>query len=474
MISDQRSVGELLLDADFHARTLLLDVVGDDAPALLRGWGEVVQAAGDLWSELPQLSASPVDGATMQRLQSMAQGMHRHQLRHDWPGEGHPDSRLLNIAENFLTAAQLVDTRDRARDTWPPAVRADVDAVKMRVMHTMYVAAHGVGVAVRQHVQDTEAQFGSARLSRNNRAIPRGRDAEAQMMAFEQLTGAHVGARFPRILRGEHQHPVGAGRLHQAMVSWDIQAHRVASADPTAANVHVIGRTQAFLAAANLTMLAAAAQIRHLDNDLFRFQLAPALETSQTSWSQLARHCEQLSDRRQRPDAALVRSAGEVRAAVAEIAYDTTVWASPATIAARVDMDDTVVTLHQGIAAAVEAAVIARDALSDDRMTGSARGIAAWQREFIAAASSSPAAVPTGSWVDVGDITQNRQVPLSADVRSALDGVAEAVTTDTRRTLAIASNIRQSLTVPAAPQPVKRTNPAPWPAPTPPRSGPTP
>jgi len=43
---DLRSVGELLVDADYHARTLLLDADADAgaAAALLRTWGSTVGA----------------------------------------------------------------------------------------------------------------------------------------------------------------------------------------------------------------------------------------------------------------------------------------------------------------------------------------------------------------------------------------------------------------------------------------------
>ena len=51
---DERSVGELLLDADFTSRQILMDFNGDDAPAMLRTWGEVVQSAAELWATLPQ------------------------------------------------------------------------------------------------------------------------------------------------------------------------------------------------------------------------------------------------------------------------------------------------------------------------------------------------------------------------------------------------------------------------------------
>ncbi|WP_158607498.1 hypothetical protein [Flexivirga caeni] len=473
MNRDERSVGELLLDADFQARTLLLDVVGDDAPALLRTWGEVVQSAGELWAGLPQLSASPADGATMQRLETMARGMHRHQLARDWPGSGELDQRLLGIAENFVRATELVDGRDHARDTWPPAVRADVDAVKMRVMHTLYVAAHGVGVAVQQHIQDTEDRFGS-KPSLINRAITRGRDAAAQLVAFEQLAGAHVGTRFAQVMRGEHRHAVGAGRLHQAMAAWDVQAHRAIAAAPTATHLHLVARTQAFLSAATAHLLDAAVQSQHLETGSFQQQLRPALESTHTSWSLIARRCEQLADRRDRPDATLVRAAGELRAAITEVGYDKTAWASPSTIASRVDLDDTVATLHQGIAAAVEAAVMTRDAFNDKRMSGSARGIADWQHEFLETATTNGVPAPVASWVDAGDIAHGRRVPLSRAVRAALDDLAEAVTDDTRRTMAAASGIRQTVTMAtASATPTRDKAPTPWVQPVGPQRGPT-
>src|SRR5665811_526858 len=86
---DQRSVGELLLDADFTTRQLLMDAAGQDAPAMLRTWGEVVQSASELWATLPQPfrgTTSPIDGVTIARLESMSQLMHRDQVRRGWPG----------------------------------------------------------------------------------------------------------------------------------------------------------------------------------------------------------------------------------------------------------------------------------------------------------------------------------------------------------------------------------------------------
>src|SRR5664280_3165608 len=111
---DQRSVGELLLDADFTTRQLLMDVTGQDAPAMLRTWGEVVQSASELWSTLPQPfrgTTSPIDGVTIARLESMSQLMHRDQVRRGWPGDGPSDARLLHVAETLTGAADLIGRR---------------------------------------------------------------------------------------------------------------------------------------------------------------------------------------------------------------------------------------------------------------------------------------------------------------------------------------------------------------------------
>lgn len=58
-VGDPRSVGELLRDVDLQARQLLLDVTGDDAAGLLRGWPLVVDASAQLWHALPGQPTDP-------------------------------------------------------------------------------------------------------------------------------------------------------------------------------------------------------------------------------------------------------------------------------------------------------------------------------------------------------------------------------------------------------------------------------
>ncbi len=138
---DGRSVGELLLDADVTTRQVLMDATGEEAPAMLRNWGEVVQSAAELWATLPQPvrgSTGPLDGVTMGRLEAMSQAMHRTQVRQGWPDNGLGHERLLNVAESFTRAADPIQRHSGHLRPVDPAFRPDVDAARMRIMHTLY------------------------------------------------------------------------------------------------------------------------------------------------------------------------------------------------------------------------------------------------------------------------------------------------------------------------------------------------
>jgi hypothetical protein len=420
---DERSVGELLLDADFTTRQGLMDVTGQDAPAMLRTWGEVVQSASELWATLPQPvgTTSPIDGATMARLESMSQAMHRNQVRRGWPGDGPGDERLLHVAETLARAADLIDRRGGHIGPTDPAVRADLDAARMRIMHTLYVGAHSVGVAAGQHVRDVELATTRGKSDRESRAVPRGRDAINRLAAFEQLAGAYVDNQFARAAQGEHVHgPHGTERLQQALIGWDIQAHRTLAATPTAANLLLASRTQAGIATAAAAILHAGASTGHVDAHAYEHRLAPTLEATQQAWTHVASRWAEMTSPASRTDLDLVHTAGEVRAAVREVSHDKTTWARPDVMAGRVDLGEAAQHLQQALSTAVDVACVIRDvAAQDANLTGPARAMSHRANADIDSADNGRRDEGI-VWVTAGDVYANRTVTIPQPVRAGL------------------------------------------------------
>lgn len=187
---DGRSVGELLVAADHTARDLLIDVDGNDAAALLRTWSTVVSAAGQLWAALPATTGpSTVTGdplpstadLTMARLTVSSESLtgpagtlnekrvEAGRADRRWPGAGPHDPRLLQVADSLTRATELIAA---VRTPQPPLTepeRRDVWATQARVMHTLYVGSHAVGVALRQHQSALEAA-----VAHHRHAVPAG------------------------------------------------------------------------------------------------------------------------------------------------------------------------------------------------------------------------------------------------------------------------------------------------------------
>jgi hypothetical protein len=421
---DARSVGELLLDADFTTRQVLMDVTGEDAPAMLRTWGEVVQSASEFWASLPPPvggSASPIDGATMTRLESMSQAMHRTQVRQGWPGDGPADERLLHVAETLTRAADLIGRRGGHIRPTDPEVRADLDAARMRIMHTLYVGAHGVSVAARHHVRDVELST-RGKSSRESRGVPRGQDAINRLAAFEQLAGAYVGNRYASTAQGEHvRGPYGTERLQQALIGWDIQAHRTLAAAPTAPNLLLTARTQAGIATAAGAILHAGAGTGHVDTHAYQHRLAPTLDATQEAWTHVSSRWAEMTTPASHTDLDIVQSANELRAAVREISHDKTTWASPDVMAGRVDLGEAAQHLQQALSSAVDVACLIRDvAAEDNNLTGPARAMSHRANADVDSAVDRGHRGEDVVWVTPGDVYANRAVTIPEPVRAGL------------------------------------------------------
>ena len=92
---DQRTVAELLIDSDALARETLLDLSPDQAPAMVRSWGELVGSAAELWAVLPSGLITPSGLDSMERLRGVGEAIGRSVTAGHWPGQGPADERLI-------------------------------------------------------------------------------------------------------------------------------------------------------------------------------------------------------------------------------------------------------------------------------------------------------------------------------------------------------------------------------------------
>ena len=419
-----RSVGELLLEADAATRTLLFDVTGDDAPAMLRTWGEVVQSAAELWEALPALPGDQAArGQRMDQLQAISHGMHRTHLRQGWPGEGPSDERLLRVAESFSAARGLV-----ARHTSPgspprsaESVR-DVEAARTRTMHALYVGAHAVGVAVREHVRALQETPGIDKAwAGASRGIPRGQESLQRLTAFEQLASSYLGVGLPASLSGERQEGyAGLARFSDAMARWDLQAHRTLAVAATPANLAAIARSQAMVNRACLVLLRAAAHTGAADPTTFEHRTGPALEASMRTASHVASQWGSLTTAQtRRVDPQLWSADAELQAATRELIHDKTVLADPTLIAQRADLRDAAPAVAVAAAAGVELACAARGATNDTSLAAPAQAMIKLARQEMAAPGPGDLD-DLGESVSAGDLHHNRLIPLIAPVREVL------------------------------------------------------
>lgn len=67
------------------------------------------------------------------------------------PGAGPLDERLMEMADNLSRAAALVQRYRRDVQPTTPDARADIAAARSRVMHVLYVGAHGTALAVTEY-----------------------------------------------------------------------------------------------------------------------------------------------------------------------------------------------------------------------------------------------------------------------------------------------------------------------------------
>lgn len=413
---DGRSVGELLLDADLTSRAMLWNPDPDTAKARMRTWGEVVEAGAELWAAIPDRDEDP----SMASVHELAAGLHRAQQRTGWPGAGPADPHLETITNNLVRAAELVTARRHPTAPLSEAGYLDSEAARTRIMHIVYVASHGVSTTLHGHTRALQGRIDTRKVLAPGDSLQHARAAKERISAAEHLAGSYLHSRWPAALSGAQRDPTEINRLEQALASWDLQAHRSLAATPTAADIALIVRAQQDLAFATSVITAAAASQGLIDPLLHTDRLRPALTGLEHAWGRLGADLGQMIGRQRRLDPELHLTGNELRAALRDITHDHNGFATPATMAKRVDLAAATTSLQRGLNVAVDLAHVVRDALNDPGLTGAARGAHA-----MATTSGAPQNI--AAWVAVVDLHHNRHVPLPQPVRATLLGHAENV-----------------------------------------------
>ena len=447
---DRRSVGELLADSDALARETLLDVSADQAPAMVRAWGRVVVSAAQLWAVLLPASLAPSsEPDVMVRLHEVRIGTGRSVSTGGWPGPGPMDERLSQIAYNLSRAAFLVKRYGRDVQPITVEIRADIAAARSRVMHALYVGAHGTRVALTEHARDLQHRLQIDARRRRPIVERRATTVEAgavqvlitRLGVFDQLAAGYVAGHLVTLASlGEVAAMPRATRLQSALAGWDIQVHRTLAASPEPLEMVRVARVQALIASVAGIVTESAATKGTLDRGLAE-ALCLRLEDTQVAWTRAAERWAELTGPTSRTDPALARAAGDVRAAVAATAFRQTGWATPDQLADRLDLVKTAKTLHLSLFAAVDVAYLTREvAATHPGLTAPARVIAMRaQGEAELAADQGEHRYDGKVWATPHQIATNQLIPLPDPARRGLINLAEDVIASSNRAVAAAA-----------------------------------
>ena len=434
-IRDLRSVGELLLDADHLARTLLLDAEAQDAPGLLRSWADTVAVAADLVNTLAGREYAAADSQrVVERVSGLAASVSADLATARWPGAGSGDHRMRAISGNLGRARELVDKYGAEIQPHVPQVANDLKAARTRVVHTLYIATHGVVVALnrdgRQRATDptpTATPRAGTVSSRGRYEVGPGVRWADRLGVAERALGSYLTpGRYADALANEQSAPiVGLPRLRDALAQFDIQAHRTLVDAPNAGNMVLTTRTQGMFLGAALALARAADETGQLEpSDTDSTRLRHGVNAAGEAWMGLARRWRDLMPQGARLDPALGAAAAQLRAACRELTRDGDHLAPAAAIAQRVDLRQTLPVIAHYLDAAAELAEATRPALRDPGLVAPIRAVV---RRL--AQDSEDCLYPDTVFVPDADLVSmaargNPPIPLPERLRDALDAAA--------------------------------------------------
>lgn len=442
---DVRSVGEMLVDVDYLARQLLMDVDGDAAGTLLRSWPAMVAAAEDLWASLPGRRAGAEErDRPMTTLAAQAATIETSLSgRAAWPGQGPTSPHVDQMTRTLLDAAALVRRYGAEIPHEQPDAHRDLGAARARIVHGLYLTAHAVNVALCDHGRD---RVGAARRAGRNVPLsvihnpyavaPVGAWVD-RMVVAENAARRYLSGNFTAALAGEAMRSVDdPSRLAQALANWDIQTHRALVRDLGPANILLITRTQGLIAGASIVLVDAAAAAGALQPSE---RLVPAIAEAGRSWSNLASRWGDLATPDTRLLEPLVRAAAEVRATYRQITHDRTTLASPETIARRPGLAQAMRATLRAIEAGSELAVVVAEKADAPDLVGPARALSRRAHNDVEAGLATPPAEGDVVWVSPADILRKRLVRLPPPVAESLSAASGATIDATRLASVVAA-----------------------------------
>lgn len=340
------SVGELLELADRQARDLLHEAPYRDGKAMLRAWGEVVDAAGQLWRAIPARgrdTAAPVRPVgVMDQLEAGVLALTR-RVR---TGRS-VDGDLEAIGGLFTRAAAAVEDSGVSSIRTEAAAR-DAFAARVSIMHTLYLTGHAVSLGLRR-IEPLDPA-GTARL----RA---GVDA-----ATDLALSYHQGA-YPDALDHVHRDWIDPDRLGQAVSTWALTTDRVLAGPVTGRDVETVVGTALVTTAHARVLWRIAHESGHADAVQFRTRLGPALDASTQAWARLHGMLRPLVHPTERPTQELLTLSTDLRCALGQLASDRLAVGPQSSLAALVDLSETTGALRRfhasaaGVAARVQEVV---------------------------------------------------------------------------------------------------------------------
>lgn len=431
---DVRTVGEMLEDLEHRSRTLLLDVDGDSAAALLRGWPSLVLAARELWMALPQPGHDPQSNRlSFQRLDAHTASFAR-SLRWGWPGPGVADLRLHDAGLSLLAAAGLVQRFGSQVDLSRQRALDDVAATRASVMRILHLTCHATAVALHAHGRERYLQ---ARSSGEQVALsgvqspyavePVGRWT-LRLSVAESMTGGYLarqtpGTPTPVKPRVSDDPP----RLPRALAAWEIQSHRTLASRDLAANHVLTARTQALVTGAIPLLVVAARQLGDAKDVSSLERLEETASATTAAWNGLAGRWDDLAASSQRHDPDLVRTSAEVHAALREFTHADGSYTGLARAAAHPHLGRALGALLDAAQHGPDLVELLTERARRQDLVGRAGAVSRRAYDDIEAGFAAPDPEGDIVWVSPADIRDRRLVPLPRPVREGLEQASDTL-----------------------------------------------